>query len=324
MEQVIPNDNEDALKKARYDTKVYLLVHPFSYRYVKNTADYIYEKLREFTPGTVERIFCADVAQAEVTSGSIVFVIGDPFNIFTPRNDCFYVFMNFSLLYILGNPQHYNSPGYKWVEEKKKKFDRKLPCYNYILDYYASQTAVMREDIGTPVSTFPIYVAKPVAGRIRNPHHPDKIYDVCVVGTPSPRRTRLFEKLRKRGLSLSPMVGVILEDVIGESRIVLNMHAHESNHLELPRIVGALAQGATLVTEPCWGMDEYFPRDIYVEATEPALPDIIEQLLANPARLAEIGAKAQRYLNSEYYQRCELQWKKILSDIYAMNGRRKA
>ncbi|MES2535164.1 MAG: glycosyltransferase [Pseudomonadota bacterium] len=294
--------------------KSYLLIHPVSYCYVKSSANYIYEKLQEFSPGEVECIFCEDIELAPVNPGSIVYVIGDPFKPFTRRKERFYVFMNFSLIYFLGNPLHCSWSAYKWIREKRSAFDSKIACYDYILDYYASQVPVMREKTNIPVAAFPTGVERPAADSKLS--RPDRKYDVCIVGTPSPRRLRMISKLRKKGFSLSPVDGVVFESIAAESRIVLNMHLHRSNHLELPRIVGALVSGAALVTEHCWGLDDYLPPDMYVAASEDRLADAVEELITDQARLDSLSARAGKWMENVYFKNCDAQWQNVLPEIH--------
>jgi hypothetical protein len=291
-----------------------LLVHPVSYGYIKSSADYIHEKLQEFSAGAVERLFCEDIDQAEVDAG-IVYVIGDPFKPFTRRKECFYVFLNFSLIYFLGNPLRCSRSGYRWIREKRKAFDRKASCYDYILDYYLRQTAVMRKKINLPAATFPTGVEREAASRCRRPA--PKKYDVCIVGSPSPRRLRLIGQLREKGFRLSPAEGVVFEAIASESKIVLNMHMHRANHLELPRIVGSLTSGAALVTEPCWGMEDYFPPDIYVAAPESRLAAAIGELIGDQARLDAIGTRAEWWMKMVYAKQCDRQWQTLLPHILA-------
>jgi hypothetical protein len=293
--------------------KSYLLVHPVSYGYIKSSADYIHEKLQEFSPGAVERIFCEDIELAAVDAGAIVYVIGDPFKTFTRRKDCFYVFMNFSLLYFLGNPLRCSWSGYRWIREKRNAFDRKVSCYDYILDYYLSQTPLMRKKINLPVDTFPTGVERLAADNHRRPDL--KKYDVCIVGSPSPRRLRLINRLREKGYRLSPADGVAFDAIASESKIVLNMHMHRANHLELPRIVGSLASGAALVTEHCWGMEDYFPPDIYVAASESRLAAAIGELMGDQARLSAISTRAESWMKVVYAKQCDMQWQRLLPHI---------
>ena len=73
--------------------------------------------------------------------------------------------------------------------------------------------------------------------------------------------------LEDAGLRLSPSTGVVLEDVLRQSRLCLNFHSHRSRHLDYPRMLGAYATGAALLTESSFGMDRLFPHDVYVSVT---------------------------------------------------------
>ncbi len=139
-------------------SKCYFLVHKLSYRYVKNIADYIFLQLKKHSPLKTEFQLCESVEDVPLLPNSTVYIIGDPFTRFTRAPGCKYVFMNFSVLYLLGNPFNCSLSGYRLIKRKRKIFEEKLDCYDYILDFWPAHTARMRQKVMMPVNSFPVAV----------------------------------------------------------------------------------------------------------------------------------------------------------------------
>jgi len=291
--------------------KTYLLVHEVSYRYVTAMVDYIAAQLQKHSPLETEVHFCKSVEDVSLEPNSLVYIIGDPFKKFSRTKSCKYVFLNFSVLYVLGNPFKCSFAAYKLIRKKRKIFEDKLACYDYVLDYWSEQTAVMQEKVSVPVRTFPVSVD------VRQDLSDSRKYDVCFVGAVTPRRAKILRKLQDLGISVSPTEGVVFEDVAADSKIVLNLRARRSNHLELPRIVGAFATKAALVTEHDPALEKFCPSDIYVSAQYGDLVDQIHALLKDSNRLNDVANRAYSWMETDHSVKCEREWKNRIREIRA-------
>lgn len=293
----------------------YLVVHRVSYGYVKLISDYVFAQLRAHASRECRLLVLEDLDEAPFEEGAVVYVVGEPFAPFGRRPGCHYVYLNFSVLYLLGGLLGHSWAGYRHIRGKRRMFEAKLPSLDQVLDYYPAHTAAMRRHLRLPVRSFPVCVdpadlPPPAAPEARE-------YDVCVVGTETERRRELNEALRGRGHRLSPTRGVVFEEVAARSKVVLNAHAVRSSHMEVPRIVSTLLSGAALVTEHCYGMEAEIPPGLYAAGTLAELPDLVEGLLADADRRARMAAEAGRWMRAVYVPRCAEEWGRIVRDVEA-------
>jgi len=293
--------------------KTYLLVHEVSYRYVTAMVDYIAAQIQKHSPLETEIHFCKSVEDISLEPNSIVYIIGDPFKKFARAKSCKYVFLNFSVLYVLGNPFKCSFSAFKLIRKKRKIFEDKLSCYDYVLDYWAEQTEVMQNKVSVPVRTFPVSVDV----RQNLTDTSARKYDVCFVGAVTPRRAKILKKLQDLGISVSPTEGVVFEEIAEQSKIVLNLRARRSNHLELPRIVGAFATKSALVTEHDPALEKFCPSDIYVSADYDDLVDQIHALLKDSSRLNDVAKRAYSWMANSHAVKCEREWQNRIFEIHA-------
>jgi hypothetical protein len=98
---------------------------------------------------------------------------------------------------------------------------------------------------------------------------------------------------------------------------VLNLRARRSNHLELPRIVGAFATKAALVTEHDPALEKFCPSDIYVSAKYGGLVDQILSLLQDSDRLNDVANRAYSWMANNHAVLCEMEWQNRIFEIHA-------
>lgn len=292
---------------------VFLVTHPLSYNYVKNTTTYIYSTLNNFFYGRTSHLVIERIEDFDYPPNSVVFIIGDPFPSFTKRSDCFYAFINFSLLYNVTGRLFLMPSARKWIQEKHQILVQKANCYDLILDYYPAQTTLMKQDIEngnnnikvmsflTNIEPDPTTCPKPLE---------QCEWDICVIGAVSRRRKKIYDRLCQLGYHLSPYNGD-LGTVIANSRLALNVHIYDCDNLELSRILEATKIGRCLVTENCYGLDNLLPRFCYCSDKYSRLVDHIRGLLKDPARMDKIGQDAKDYVNNIYQQQCEQSWRHI-------------
>jgi hypothetical protein len=293
--------------------KSYLLVHEVSYRYITALVDYISAQLQKHSPLATEIHLCKSVEDVSLEPNSIVYIIGDPFKKFAKVKSCKYVFLNFSVLYVLGNPLKCSFAAYKLIRKKRKIFEDKVACYDYVLDFWAEQTEVMQAKVSVPVKTFPVSIN--LRGELSETS--TRKYDVCFVGGVTPRRAKVIKKLQELGISVSPTEGVVFEDMATQSKIVLNLRARRSNHLELPRIVGAFATKAALVTEHDPALEGFCPTEIYVSAKYGDLVDQILSLLQDSDRLNDVANKAYSWMANNHAVLSDMEWQNRILEIHA-------
>lgn len=293
-------------------SRSYLLVHPTSYRNIAGVVDYIYQQLKKYSSSEVELSLCSEIDAVAVESGSVIFIIGDPFGNFTPRPNCRYIFLNFSLLYPLGEERAYSQAGLRWVDRKHRKFAVKVRQYDYILDCYPHQAGRISNEFGIPTRHFAIGLGDDAYSVSF-----EREYDVCVVGARTPRRLVLANRLTRMGLRLSPFAGVSLDSIAARSKVVLNLHAYRTANAEFPRIVSALLSGAVLLTEPSAAIADRFPANLYVSARYGDVAQAIQALLDDPRRREKLSSEANTWMRMQYLPDCEQDWKSLVRHLDA-------
>ena len=124
--------------------------------------------------------------------------------------------------------------------------------------------------------------------------------------------------LEARGISVSPSVAPGVHTVIGDCRIVANVHYAACDTLEAPRIVHAFAAGTCLVTEPCCGLDDVAPRPCYVRTPYGRMPDAIAHLLDHPDEMDAIARRAAAHHGSDYATRAARGWRALVDEALAL------
>ncbi len=107
-----------------------------------------------------------------------------------------------------------------------------------------------------------------------------KDIDVCLLGHSAPRRNVVMKRLKEEGLNVyysSTCWGRQKADILGRTKLVLNIHFYPKSHQELMRILEGLFSGCVVVSEESLDKnnDQIFSCD-YVQM----LPYNIEQIVA--------------------------------------------
>lgn len=293
--------------------RTFLLVHPFSYARISGVVDYIFHQLTSFAPGAADFVICSNVDEAPLAAGSVIFIIGDPFGPFQRQSTCRYVFINFSQLYFFGDLSDYGPRARRWIIGKQKAFESKVGRYDFVLDAYPEQPTTIHRAFGVPARHFPIGLRSDIAPQERE-------FDVCFVGTMTPRRRTLAKRLTRLGVRLSPDSHVNLEATAARSKVMLNVHAFRSGNVEAPRIISGFLTGAALVTEPGSSLASRFPENLYVTADYADLSEATISLLDDPTRREALAKAASQWLATEYLPDCDKAWGQILASIYSSFG----
>ena len=300
--------------------KVYLIVQDVSFAYVRNVALFIHRMLRQTFGEAAELIVCAELDDAAYSDGALIFVIGENFKRHRRRSGCRYVYLNFSVVEVLGNPLSIGRAGWRMIRRKRAMLDEKRDLYDVLLDYYPPQTRVLARQLDMPVRGFDVAV-DPEDLSATIPFQ-DRPFDVCFVGGMSERRRLVVDALKARGFTTSPHHGVVFEDAAAQSRCCLNIHSLRSNHLETPRIVGALAVGTPVVSEHSYGLDGLLPEDLRRSARLGRLADAVEGLLRDAEGAAVLGRRSQNWYVGTYMPKAEENWRTLCRDVAAIETSR--
>lgn len=296
--------------------KTYLLVHRHSYSYVKHATDYIWSQISSKSKNETEFLVCEEIDAVPIETTSTAFIIGDPFKRFKKIPDVRYIFLNFSVVVFLGGFFSFSLSAYRLITRKRRILESKISCFDHLLDFWPPQTEKLKvkfSKLNIRVDSLPLAIL-PFTQERMIPLEERK-YDVCFVGGVNFRRKRILEKLKALGLKLSPTSGMSLEDAASQSRVVLNLHARRSNHLETPRILGAYAAGCAVVTENCYKIEEEFPSHTHLSCTYDEIPKNITDLLGDTNKLKLLARNGHDWLRNERLLDCDKKWTQLIASL---------
>tara|TARA_R110001599_G_scaffold263205_3_gene463810 strand:- start:340 stop:1245 length:906 start_codon:yes stop_codon:yes gene_type:complete len=287
-----------------------LIVHPKSFNYISTIVNEISTVLNLQYGRRFNQIISEDFSTIPEGYKGDIYIMSDLFPRFEKSDLCKYIFFNFSLLIKLGGSFDTSNKANRWIKSKKKLFLEKVDQYDYVLDYYPSQTKKLKAITSSYSEAifynFPILIP-PVPSQLMSKN---KKYDFCVVGEDSKRRIKLYKKLQNRGFKLSPLESKNLGEIIRESKVVLNIHAEKCNTLEFPRIVEALANGAVVLTEKCFELDQYFPKNVIFSSSYRGFINNACELIGSE----ELNIHSQSIIRfySEYYKKSKEKIEQII------------
>ena len=296
--------------------KCLLITNKFSYSYIRNSVKYTEEILRKYSRAGFQSHIVETVDEVIIEPDSITFIIGDPFPIFERKPDCYYVFINFSLLYQLGDPINASTKGLEWISRKRRSFMEKVHCFDEVMDFYPAQTRIMKKELsGLPVMvrSFPVNVL--VDEKELLPIE-KREFDVCIVGSMTNRRIDLCQRLAQQGMVLSPPTTFDISETIRHSRLVLNIHAYRCNTLEIPRVLEAMLAGTALLTEHCFEIEDTFASKYYFTAAYDELEERTQFLINNHRQLHSVSANAKLFVRNQYDKDCEMSWKELIDAVF--------
>lgn len=293
--------------------KTYLIVHSVSFDYVRNVVRFIHRALRNALDHSAELLIVDEIDAADHEDGALIFVIGENFSRHIRRSGCWYIYLNFSVVLALGNPLNISRSGWRAIRRKNSMLHEKLDLFDVLLDYYPQQTRVLQKRLRLPVLHFPVAV-DPADIPATTPLDLRK-YDVCFVGGLTERRSKIITALSAGGLRLSPHEGVVFEDAVAQSRCCLNVHSQKSNHLETPRIVGALAAATPTVSERSYGLRDLISEDLLVTSSISNIARATIELCEDQARLTTLSARSHVWYRQTYLPRCYSQWHTLVAQL---------
>jgi SAM-dependent methyltransferase len=122
--------------------------------------------------------------------------------------------------------------------------------------------------------------------------------DVLFYGSDNPRRHKILEALRARGLNVMALFGAYGEErdrAIARAKLVLNMHFYEAKIFEIVRVGYLLANGKAVVAEV--GPDTDIEADLRETVCGVPYDGLVEacvELVRDDARRAALGERARR------------------------------
>jgi len=286
-----------------------LVVDRFSLTYVQKFTEYLHGVLRHHLDPDAAFLACDSVDEAQHPDG-IVFLIGENLPPFRRRPGCRYVYLNFSVVSVLGSPFAASLSGHRQVFRKRRMLAARLPLYDMLLDFYAPQTRLLAHQLRLPVRGFDFAIAPVDAAPVHERSH-----QACFVGGITDRRKAVLDALEEAGVALSPSSGAAVEELAAKSLCCLNIHAQRSNHLEVPRLVAAFAAGCPVVTESSYGLAEFCDEDFVEERALSGIASAVEALLADPDRVQRLGKAAARWYRETYLPRAETRWRDLCHEI---------
>ncbi|WP_411890969.1 hypothetical protein [Yoonia sp. SDW83-1] len=294
-------------------TSAALIIQKVSFDHISHVARFIHAELaKHFGPDT-GLIVCDEIDNATHPDNAVIFVIGEGFQPHRRRPGCFYVYLNFSIVSVMGNPLQLSKVGWSAIRRKRRMLAEKQSGFDLLLDYFAPQTRRLQRQLDIPVLGFDIGVDPALIDRTVPPA--DRPYDICFVGAMTPRRQQVIAELEGSGLTISPHSGVVYEDIAAQSRCCINIHAYRSNHLEIPRIIGAVAAGTPVVTELSYGLQTLIPSDLVKTSGLRQLPKIARNLCRDPFALQNMQARSFNWYEQSYLPHCRQNWADICVKI---------
>jgi hypothetical protein len=292
---------------------IIFVVNAHSYKYVTNAVDYIYQVISNIPEYSISLVLADSVDQVVIPEGALVLLVGESFGRFRRQKGCIYAFLNYSVILPLGNPFRQSLDGIKAMRRKYLMLQDKIDLLDAVLDYYPEQVTSLRKKLPCLVLGFPTGILVkdssefiPIAKRS---------YDVCFVGGLSKRRSYIRDCMLHAGLTVSPANGVVVEDIAKDSRITLNVHKHRTNHLEYPRVFGALASGSALVTEESYGLYTNLSPNLLVAARYGAIVRSIKNLVTDEERITLLALNGSDWMAGAWAKHCEESWVNILKRL---------
>jgi hypothetical protein len=84
--------------------------------------------------------------------------------------------------------------------------------------------------------------------------------------------------------------------LLREARTLLNVHRSELAYMEWHRVLGAVLNGAVVVTEHALGVEPFAPGEHFISASAASVPTVLEALLEDPEREARIRRTAYAFV----------------------------
>lgn len=173
---------------------------------------------------------------------------------------------------------------------------RGLPCYHFHLGYH-------------PTLAHPVKIP-----------HRNRTYDVTFLGSMTPRREKFiaehanFFSQHRCHLRLVPLGFAKTKatrsylsverrnELLGNSRILLNLHYSNQKYFEWHRMLVGLANGCCIITETCHGYGALQPGRHFIMAEPEYLVPCCEYYLAHPEECEQIARQGLEFIQTQLRQ----------------------
>lgn len=280
--------------------QVFFNEHPSSALYARNVADWIYSVLEQYFPSPPIRIQRSHIDIADLPVNTLLFVLGQETILCNRQDSVRVVFICLSAFYSVRGILNQSLGGIRLLRRRRKKVAKNiLPYTDAIIDYYPRHAEVLQKKLNNNLIVHSFLLNSISSGK-SSVEFAKRRWDICIVGGRSKRREAVWKRLLVRGLSLSPASSECLEETILNSRLVLNIHSERYDNVEVPRIIAAIQNGVSVLSEPCYGLNDILPNNLIDICEYKDLGERALFLLSNPAFLHEMSDHARSWYDSVY------------------------
>ncbi len=150
--------------------------------------------------------------------------------------------------------------------------------------------------------------------------HPARRYDLTFLGSMTERREAFLARhadffatrqchlrlvplgFAKTGATRSYLTGARRNELLSQSRILLNLHYSEQKYFEWHRMLAGLANGCCIITETCEGYGPLLPNEHFIMVEPEHLIAACEYFLSHPGECEAIARAGQRFVQTHLRQ----------------------
>ena len=284
--------------------------------YVQKIVQTLHSDMMDYYGDHTPLVVTDDGSELASLTTDTVFLIGENLKDLEGPSSRRLVFINFSVVTVLGNLFSTGINGWLQIRRKRKLLEEKAHVIHSILDYYPSQTPRLAELSMIPALGFLPYIRPELVPKADLVEH--RAHDICFVGNMSARRQKIVRFLKSKGLSFTESHGKDLEDLASTAKISINIHNQRSNHLEIPRLIGAMAAGTAIVTEDSYGLDSVLDRTTLLSVKYSQLTSSILKLARDPLRIRDLRDRSTEWYRTVYVPRARRRFFEALDQIEAL------
>ncbi len=274
--------------------------HPSISRYASKEADWIYSIISQHFAAQHTRTKWSEIDIAKLPADTLLFVLGQETILCNRQDSVRVVFICLSAFYRVRGILNQSLDGIRLLRRRRNKVLRNiLPYSNVIIDFYPRHAEVLRRKLNKKVVVHSFLLNSVSAGK-SSIIFDKRRWDICIVGGRSKRREAVWKKLMALGLSLTPAASECLEESIINSRLVLNIHSEKYDNVEVPRIIAAIQNGVSVLSEPSYGLEDIIPMDLLNISDYNNIEKSAVMLLGSPHLLHQKSELAKHWFESEY------------------------
>jgi GT2 family glycosyltransferase len=154
----------------------------------------------------------------------------------------------------------------------------------------------------------------------RQPPQPEREYDITFLGSMTPRREEFLAQhavffsehrchlrlvplgFAKTNATRSYLTTADRNDLLGRSRILLNVHYSDEKYFEWHRMLAGLANGCCIISETCEGYGALAPGEHFIMVDREDLVPCCEYYLRHPDECARIAQQGLEFVRAHLRQ----------------------